>query len=61
MLGNQMDFSSCAIRIGFHKSSHIWSKGTINDNIIGSPGPSMYDKINGFPDHLAMYRQKWSG
>ena len=23
MLGNQMDFSSCVIWIGFHKSSHI--------------------------------------
>ena len=23
MLGNKMDFSSCAIWIGFHKSSHI--------------------------------------
>ena len=24
MLGNKMDFSSCAIWTGFHKSSHIY-------------------------------------
>ena len=24
MIGNKMDFSSCAIWTGFHKSSHIW-------------------------------------
>ena len=33
MLGNQMDFSSCAIWIDFHKSSHIYSQHVSAVNI----------------------------